>query len=62
MRRRLAKRGQTWFLRRQHQLLLGLFYVIEARLPYVVEAHLLYVIEMAEGLDVTLNDPVGLRG
>ena len=65
----LAKRGQTWLLGRQHQLLSGLPCVVEARLPYVVEARffcvvearLPYVMEMAEDLDVILDDPEGLR-
>ena len=35
--------------------------MMEARFPYVVEAHLPYMVEMAEDLDVTLNDPAGLR-
>ena len=59
--RRLAGRGQTWFLGRQHQLLPGLPCVMEARLPCVVEARLPCVVKTAEGLDVTLDDPAGLR-
>ena len=67
--RRLAGRGQTWLLERQHQLLPGLPCVVEARLPCVVEARLPCVVEArlpcvvetAEGLDVTLDDPAGLR-
>ena len=61
VRRRLAGRGQAWLSGRQHQLLPGLPCVVEARLPCVVEARLPYVVETAEGLDVTLDDPAGLR-
>ena len=35
--------------------------VVEARLFCVVEAHLSCVVETAEGLDVTLDDSVGLH-
>ena len=61
VRRRLAGRGQAWLSGRQHQLLPGLPCVVEARLPCVVEARLPCVVETAEGLDVTLDDPAGLR-
>ena len=50
--RRLAGRSQAWLSGRQHQFLLPSC-VVEARLPCVVET--------AEGLDVTLDDPAGLR-
>ena len=35
--------------------------MIEARLPYVVEACLFYIVETVEDLDVTLDNPAGLR-
>ena len=59
--RRLAGRGQTWLLGRQHQLLPGLPCVVEARFSCVVEARLPLMVETAEGLDVTLDDLAGLR-
>ena len=61
MRRWLARRGQAWLSGRQHQLLLGLRCVMEARFSCMVEARLPCVVETAEGLDVTLDDPAGLR-
>ena len=36
-------------------------YVVKARLPYMVEARFPCVVETAEGLDVILDDPTGLR-
>ena len=35
--------------------------MVDARLFYVVEARLSYMVETAEGLDVTLDNPVGLH-
>ena len=35
--------------------------MVKARPPYVVETRLSYVVEMAEDLDIILNDPADLR-
>ena len=35
--------------------------MVKARPSYVVEAHFPYVVETVEGLDITLDDPAGLR-
>ena len=35
--------------------------MVKARLPCMVKARLPYVIETAKSLDVTLDDPAGLR-
>ena len=52
VRKRLTGRSQVLLSGYQYQLLPG-FLCVKARLSYVVE--------MAKGLDVTLNDPAGLR-
>ena len=35
--------------------------MLEARLSYVIKVYLFYMVETAKSLDVTLDDPVGLR-
>ena len=37
------------------------FYIVEACLFYIMEAYFSYVVNMAKDLDVTLDDPAGLR-
>ena len=52
MKKGLAECGQAWLLRCQHQLLQGIL--------FIVEAHLYFLVEIAEGLDITLDDAAGL--
>ena len=38
-----------------------LSYMVKNYLPFVVETHLSCVVKTAEGLDITLDDLIGLR-